>query len=183
MLRAGARGVAILGNFDFRTLSFGRGEWETLLSSLFFMGQILWLEKKEFAANRAAKLTLVMFATEALIFAVLAVAVAPDLATLAAPWRNGAWVALTLVLTLLCTVGSFSLMNAWQPKITATEAGLIYCVEPIFGTLMACFLPALFSAWAAIHYPNETATWALLLGGGLITLANILLQVRPPGKG
>ncbi len=176
-------GVAILGNFDFRTLSFGRGEWETLLSSLFFMGQILWLEKKEFAANRAAKLTLVMFATEALIFAVLAVAVAPDLATLAAPWRNGAWVALTLVLTLLCTVGSFSLMNAWQPKITATEAGLIYCVEPIFGTLMACFLPALFSAWAAIHYPNETATWALLLGGGLITLANILLQVRPPGKG
>ncbi len=176
-------GVAILGNFDFRTLTFGRGEWETLLSSLFFMGQILWLEKKEFAANRAAKLTLVMFATEALVFSVLAVVVAPDFATLAAPWGNGAWVGFTLVLTLLCTVGSFSLMNAWQPKITATEAGLIYCVEPIFGSLMACFLPALFSVWAAIHYPNETATWSLLLGGGLITLANILLQLRPPGKG
>ncbi len=176
-------GVAILGNFDFRTLTFGRGEWETLLSSLFFMGQILWLEKKEFAANRAAKLTLVMFATEALVFSVLAVVVAPDLATLAVPWGNGAWVGFTLVLTLLCTVGSFSLMNAWQPKITATEAGLIYCVEPIFGSLMACFLPALFSAWAAIHYPNETATWTLLAGGGLITLANILLQVRPPAKG
>ncbi len=176
-------GVAILGNFDFRTLTFGRGEWETLLSSLFFMGQILWLEKKEFAANRAAKLTLVMFATEALVFSVLAVVLAPDLATLAVPWGNGAWVGFTLVLTLLCTVGSFSLMNAWQPKITATEAGLIYCVEPIFGSLMACFLPALFSAWAAIHYPNETATWTLLAGGGLITLANILLQVRPPAKG
>ena len=47
-------------------------------------------------------------------------------------------------------------MNTWQPKITATEAGLIYCVEPIFGSGMALFLPALFSAWAAIDYPNET---------------------------
>ena len=71
-------------------------------------------------------------------------------------------------------------MNAWQPKITATEAGLIYCIEPIFGSAMALVLPAIFSAWAGIHYLNETATWALLAGGGLITLANILLQVKPP---
>ena len=106
-----------------------------------------------------------------------------EIQALLVPWTSGPWLVFTLLLTVLCTIGSFSLMNAWQPKITATEAGLIYCVEPIFGTLMACFLPALFSAWAAIHYPNETATWALLLGGGLITLANILLQVRPPGKG
>ena len=47
---------------------------------------------------------------------------------------------------------------------------------------MALCLPALFSRWAGIDYANETATWHLLAGGGLITLANVLLQLRPPAK-
>jgi drug/metabolite transporter (DMT)-like permease len=71
-------------------------------------------------------------------------------------------------------------MNKWQPSITATEAGLIYCTEPIFTSVMALFLPALLSAWAGFNYPNETLTWHLLLGGGLITAANVLIQLRPP---
>jgi drug/metabolite transporter (DMT)-like permease len=175
-------GVAVLGRFDWREMKLGRGEWETLVASLFFMGQILWLEKKEFAANRAERLTLVMFATEALVFAVLAGATTPDVATLLVPWTSPVWLALTLTLTVFCTLGSFSIMNAWQPKITATEAGLIYCVEPIFGSVMALFLPALFSVWAGINYANEQATVHLLVGGGLITAANILLQVKPPAK-
>jgi drug/metabolite transporter (DMT)-like permease len=175
-------GVAILGQFDFRALSFGRGELETLASSFFFMGQILWLEKKEFAANDPRRLTLVMFATEAVVFWTMSAFVAPDLATLARPWTDGAWLGLTLILTVFCTIGSFSIMNRWQPKITATEAGLIYCIEPIFASLMALFVPAWFSAWAAIDYANEKATWTLLAGGGLITLANVLLQLKPPPK-
>lgn len=175
-------GVATLGRFDWTEMKLGRGEWETLVASLFFMGQILWLEKKEFAANRPERLTLVMFATEAIVFAALAGATAPDAAALVAPWTSPAWLALTVTLTVFCTLGSFSLMNAWQPKITATEAGLVYCVEPIFGSLMALFLPALFSAWAGIDYANETATFHLLVGGGLITLANVLLQVKPPAR-
>ncbi|OYU99723.1 MAG: hypothetical protein CFE26_25155 [Verrucomicrobiales bacterium VVV1] len=73
-------------------------------------------------------------------------------------------------------------MNAWQPKITATEAGLIYCVEPVFGSVMALVLPAIFSAWAGINYGNEVATWTLLVGGGLITAANVLIQLQPPAK-
>lgn len=173
-------GVAILGHFDWRALRFGRGEWETLLSSLFFMGQILWLEKKQFAANRPERLTLVMFLTEAAIFCVLAVFTMPHATALMIPWTSATWVGLTLALTLLCTVGAFSLMNAWQPKITATEAGLIYCIEPIFGSLMALFLPAWFSIWGQIGYPNERLTWTLIVGGGLITLANLLIQIRPP---
>jgi drug/metabolite transporter (DMT)-like permease len=175
-------GVAILGNFDWAALQFGRGEWETLLSSVFFMGQILLLEKKEYAANRAFELTLVMFATEAAGFGALAVATAPAAGALVVPWTSPAWLGLTGLLTLLCTLGAYGLMNAWQPKITATEAGLIYCVEPVFGSLMALFLPGLFSVWAAVAYPNETATWTLLVGGGLITLANVLIQLKPPAK-
>ena len=45
---------------------------------------------------------------------------------------------------------------------------------------MALFLPALFSAWAGFDYANERLTWHLLLGGGLVTLANILIQLKPP---
>jgi drug/metabolite transporter (DMT)-like permease len=176
-------GVAILGRFDWRQLHLGRGEWETLLASVFFMGQILWLEKKEFAANRAFELTLVMFATQALVFAVLAGVMAPSVAALIVPWTSPVWLGFTVTLTVVCTLGAFGLMNAWQPKITATEAGLIYCVEPIFGSLAALFLPAVFSGWALINYPNELATWTLLGGGGLITAANILIQLKPTGKG
>lgn len=181
-------GVAILGRFNpfdevsggWSTLRFGRGEWETLLSSLFFMGQILWLEKKEFSANRPERLSFVMFSTEAVVFGALALIMMPSTSVLIVPWGSGAWIGLTLTLTLVCTIGAFSLMNAWQPKISATEAGLIYCIEPIFGSAMALFLPAWFSIWGGIDYPNEHLTWALIIGGGLITLANLLIQFKPP---
>jgi len=175
-------GVAILGHFDWQAMRFGRGEWETLLCSLFFMGRILWLEKKECAGNNPWRLTLVTFGTQALIFTGLSLALAPGAATLLRPWTSPSWVALVVVLTLFCTIGAYWLMNAWQPKISATEAGLIYCIEPIFASLMAAFLPGLISAHAGIAYENERATWTLLLGGGLITLANVLLQFRPPPR-
>ncbi|MFO1451694.1 MAG: EamA family transporter [Opitutaceae bacterium] len=171
-------GVGVLGRFDVRALSLGRGEWETLLSSLFFMGQILWLERKEFAGNRPEKLTLVMFATESVILSGMALATWPTGAGVAALAMSIPWWIFTLVLTVVCTIGAYVLMNTWQPKITATEAGLLYCFEPIFGAIMALFLPAWFSLWAAISYPNEQMTWTLIVGGGLITAANVLLQLK-----
>jgi len=173
-------GVAILSNFNFRDLHLGRGELETLVSSGFFMWQILVLEDKRHAGNRVLPVTTVMFATEATIFTVMALATAPSPADVLVPWTNAPWLAFTVLLTIFCTIGSFTLMNKWQPAITATEAGLIYCTEPIFTSAMALFLPGIFSAWAGFHYANETLTWHLLLGGGLITAANILIQLRPP---
>jgi len=175
-------GVAILGNFDGRELRLGRGEWETLLGSLFFMGQILWLEKKEFAANRPEKISLVMFATGAVVLLAMLGKTTPDAASVGVLLRSFPWLVSTLVLTVVCTLAPYLLMNIWQPKIGAIEAGLIYCVEPIFGSIMALFLPAYFSVWLAIVYANERATWTLLLGGGLITAANLLIQLRPPEK-
>jgi drug/metabolite transporter (DMT)-like permease len=175
-------GVAILGKFDWNAWRFGRGEWETMLSALFYMGQILTLDRNEFAGNRPLQITWVMFATQAAIFSGLVVAAAPNPTALLVPWTSPPWLGFTAALTIFCTLGSFSLMNAWQPKITATEAGLIYCIEPIFASAMALFLPAIFSAWAAVNYPNESATWTLLVGGAIITLANVLLQLNPPSK-
>lgn len=171
-------GVAILGGFDWRTLRLGRGEWETLLASLFFMGQILWLGKAEYAGNRPERITLVMFVVQALLFSALAGVTAPGPEAVLKPWTSLPWLGLTAMLAVLSTLGSYLLMNRWQPKITPTEAGLIYCIEPIFATVLALFLPGLFSAWALIHYPNERATWTLLVGGGLITAANVLLQLK-----
>ncbi|PTY01158.1 DMT family transporter [Opitutus sp. ER46] len=175
-------GVAILGRFDWQEMRFGRGEWETLLCSLFFMGQILWLERPKYSVNDPARLTFVIFATEAVIFAALALVTMPHAQALVIPFSSPTWVGLTLALTFLCTIAAFSLMNTWQPKITATEAGLIYCVEPIFSSLMALFLPALFSVWGGIAYANETVTWTLLVGGALITVANLVVQLNPPPK-
>lgn len=173
-------GVALLGKFDWHALRFGRGEWETLLCSFFFMGQILWLGRREFVGNDSTRLTLVMFATEGVVLWAAAAGLAPDAPALLIPWRSMPWLGLTVILTLFSTVAAFLLMNTWQPKVTTTEAGLIYCGEPIFSSLMALFLPAWFSAWAHIDYPNEHATWTLLVGGGLITLANVVIQLRPP---
>jgi drug/metabolite transporter (DMT)-like permease len=173
-------GVAILARFDPRDMHLGRGELETLLSSVFFMGQILALENPRYAGNRALAVTAVMFATQAVLFTAMEFLTAPRPAAVFAPWRDGPWLGLTLLLTLICTVGAYTLMTRWQPKITATEAGLLYCLEPVFTAVMALFLPALFSAWAGVLYPNEAITWHLLLGGGLITVANIILQLRPP---
>ncbi len=172
-------GVAILGRFDWRTLSFGRGEWMTLVCSVFYAGQILCLEQKEFAANDALRITTVMFVTEALVFSGLLTLTMPNLGAVVALCSAPAWAGLTLVLTLTCTLAAFVIMNCWQPKISAIEAGLIYCVEPIFGSLFALWLPALFSLWGGIAYANEVATWSLLAGGGLITLANLLLNMWP----
>lgn len=175
-------GVAILGRFDFRAMRLGRGEAETLLSSVFFMGQILTLENKRFAGNRVMPISMIMFLIQGAAFMTLAFFTAPHFSDLATTWRSPQWGTFTITLTVLSTLCAYMLMNQYQPRITATEAGLIYCMEPVFGSVMALFLPAFFSAWALITYPNEVATTDLLVGGGLITAANLLIQLRPPPK-
>jgi drug/metabolite transporter (DMT)-like permease len=172
-------GVALLGHFDWRQLRAGRGEVETLVSSVFFMVQILIMSGREFAACRPGKVTLAWFATEAVLFGGLALATAPTLRSLLVPWTSPVWLGSTLLLAGLCTVAAFVIMARWQPKVSPTEAGLMYCFEPIFGAVFALFLPGLFSRWAGLGYPNETATLSLLVGGGLITVANAVLQLAP----
>ncbi len=172
-------GVAVLAQLDFGDLRLGRGELETLVSSVFFMGQILQLDRPAYAQNRALHVTLVMFVVEALGSGAMAWWTAPTPGDLLVPWMSMPWVAFMLALTVFCTVGAYVLMNAWQPKITATEAGLIYCFEPVFASVMALFLPAWFAGWGGFSYANETVTRSLLVGGGLITAANILIQLKP----
>jgi len=173
-------GAAILAQPDWRHFQLGRGEAETLLSSVFFMGQILYLGLGKFSANRAVAVTWVMFLVEAGAAVALALAVMPDPAALFQPWHSSAWVAFTLALTVLCTLCAFLIMNQWQPKLGPIEAGLIYCAEPVFASVLVLFVPAWLSTWGGFNYANETAGFHLLLGGGLITAANVLVQLNPP---
>lgn len=173
-------GVAVLAQLDWRDLRLGRGELETLIGSVFFMGQILWLDRPEFSQNRVLPITTVMLTVEGLAALAMVFLTTPDASALLVPWTSNAWLFFTALLTLFCTLGAFIIMNTYQPKITATEAGLLYCFEPIFASLLALFLPAWFATLGGFNYPNEVATTHLLLGGALITAANLLLQLRPP---
>lgn len=179
-------GVAVLGHFNWQKWSLGRGEVETLIASVFYAGQILCVARKEYAGNDALRITTIMFATEAVVFLGFLALVAPSGAAVVRLCAVVPWSSLTLLLACTCTLAAFILMNRWQREISAIEAGLVYCVEPVFGALFALFLPALYSVFGDITYANETATWSLLLGGGLITAANILLNLgsrRKEGDG
>jgi len=171
-------GLAILSGLEARSLKLGRGETETLIGSVLFTGQILWLERPRYAANAPLRFSFVMFAGMALLCVPGVCLTAPSLAACWQAYASPAALTFLGTLVLICTLGGYLFMNRWQRDVTATEAGLIYCVEPVLTSCLALFLPTWISAWAGINYANETLTARLLLGGGLITLANVLLQKR-----
>jgi len=172
-------GVGVLSGVDWRTFRLGRGEVETLLASVVFTGQILWLQRPKFTVNNVNHFTLVMFAVVALCCLPVAMATAARPADLLRAYATPALGLTLAVLILSSTLGGYLLMNAWQPKVSATQAGLIYCSEPVFASLAALVLPAWLSRLAGIEYANEVLDASLLVGGGLITLANVLVQCQP----
>jgi drug/metabolite transporter (DMT)-like permease len=172
-------GVGILAQFDWRTLRLGRGELETLIGTTFFAAQILWLDRATFHGNHSGRVTIVMFLTIAVILAPVAIRHTHHASDLLVFFSTGAMASMLGLLTLVCSVCAFLLMNRWQPFVDATTAGIVYCCEPLFATALALFLPALLARFTGIDYPNEVATTHLLIGGSLITIANILIALKP----
>lgn len=171
-------GAAVLNDVAAGNLRLGRGELENLLGSVFFAAQILWLEKKEFAGNSVLRFSWVMFATMAAAALPLSLTLATSPAAVFSAYASpSAWV-LMVGLTLFCTLLTFLLANRWQPEVPATEAGLLYCTEPVFTSAVTLVLPGIISRWTGIAYPNELLTWNLLLGGGMIIAANVWMQLR-----
>jgi drug/metabolite transporter (DMT)-like permease len=172
-------GTAILAKINFHSFKLGRGELETILASFFFTGQILALEWPRYAANRAGNFSVVMFLFMALFALPLVVATAPAANACLRAYASVPACGFLAMLVGFCTLISYTVMNRWQKYVSATEAGLIYCIEPVCASLLSLFLPAIFSAWAGVNYPNEIFSVRLLVGGGLITAANVILQIGP----
>ena len=168
-------GAALLSPGLIRHFTLGPGEAVIIISTLFFAGQIVWVERPIYNENRAGLVTILMFFTLALMFS-LAFFVVGGTTTAAHPlFGTQAIVILSIALVLLCTATNFLIMNAWQRHVSATEAGLIYCIEPVVAAVLSGFLPGWMSLLAGITYANETLTWYLLVGGALIVLATILV--------
>jgi drug/metabolite transporter (DMT)-like permease len=171
-------GVAVLAKLNFQSLRLGRGELETLIASLLFAGQILCLEQPRYAANRPENFSIVMFLLMALLCAPVVCLTAPNAGACVHAFASLPACGFLAILVVFCTLMSYTMMNRWQKFVTATEAGLIYSIEPVIASLLSLFLPAIFSLWAVIHYANEELTARLFIGGGLITAANLMLQSK-----
>jgi hypothetical protein len=174
-----ALGAALLAGVTWDHLELGRGEWETLAGSILFAAQILWLERPAFQANRSLHSTTLMFATMAATCWPLALVLAPNRGSLLLAYASPDALLLFGILTGVCTLTTFPLANHWQPKVSATQAGLLYCTEPVFTSLVCLFFPAWISGWTGLHYANELLTPSLFLGGSCILGANIWLQLAP----
>lgn len=70
-----------------------------------------------------------------------------------------------LLLTLLPTLGSFGLLNFFQPRIDPTRATLIYLMEPVVAAAYA---------WAIMGRGLHATG---LIGAGLILAANLLVEI------
>ena len=166
-------GLSVLSRVDWRHFHLGTGEWLTLLAALFFSAEILWLDRPEFAAADKFTGTVIMFATIAVLFLPAVLWTRTDCLVI---YRSATVWGLLAGLVGLSTVLSFTLMNVWQPHLAPTHAGLIYCAEPVFASAFALVLPAWLARLGQVDYANESVTISLLVGGGLITLANVLAQ-------
>jgi len=173
-------GCTLLSGLRADDLRIGRGEAETLLGVLFFTFQILTLENLRYRGNRGLNVTFVMCIGIALIFLPVSIMLAPSASAFVAAGASWPAFGLSTLLAVFCSVGAYLLMNQWQPRISAVEAGLIYTTEPVFTAIYVLFLPALLGAWIGIRYANEhfgPQTW---VGGCFIVAANIVLHVKRP---
>lgn len=174
-------GGAILSGLRPDHLQLGRGEIETLCAALLFGFQILTLENPRYEGNRGLSVSFVMFLGIAILFVPITLAAAPGLIDCVTPGMSVQALVLISGLTLFSSIGAYLLMNHWQPRVSATEAGLIYTIEPAFTAIYVLFLPAMLGDFIDGSYPNEHLSTQLLVGGALILAANVLMQwKRPP---
>jgi drug/metabolite transporter (DMT)-like permease len=172
-------GVAVLSRLDWHSLHIGRGELETLISTGFFSVQILWLDRPVFRGNDTGRVTLIMFLTIALVLTPVVLLHTQHAGDLLAISASLPVFALFVSLTLACSIFAFVMMNSWQPRVDPTTATIVYCTEPLFATLFALVLPAFLARAVGVNYANETATFHLVVGGALITAANVLISFNP----
>jgi drug/metabolite transporter (DMT)-like permease len=171
-------GAALLSPGLLTHLSPAFGEGMIVISTIFFAGQIVWVERPRYAANRAGVVTLLMFAMIGLFFAAAFPLLGGTVAGGHALFATPGLIALMAATVVFCTAINYYIMNRWQRWVSATEAGLIYCLEPVIATMLCAFLPGVISRLASVDYANEALGWNLLIGGALIIGATVLVATE-----
>lgn len=175
-------GVAVLTQLDWRDLRLGRGELETIGASLVFTAQILWIDRPRYARNHMGRVSALAFAITGVVLLPLAFATMPSWQHLGLIYGSAPSLACLLALTLVSTLAGMLLMFMFQRGVGAVAAGIVYSTEPVFACLFAFVMPGVISAWAGIAYPNEALSQSLLVGGGLVLAANLVVQLKPPER-
>ena len=170
-------GIVVLSKIDWGHFRMGRGELETLISTLFFTGQILVLDAAQYFQNRTKVVSSIMFLTTGLVFTLVLILSNHSFSSYQAAARVEGQFYLLAILVFFCTLLAFNLMNRCQKYIPASEAALIYTMEPVSTSVFATFLPAWLSQLVGIRYENEQVSVSLLIGGGLILAANLVMQI------
>ncbi len=154
------------------------GDTLTTIGAVFFAGQIMLVDHYGKRLDAAA-LTPGMFASTAILAAVTFAIISP----LTPESASASWLALAsqprfwsliLVLSIFSSVLAFGLMNSYQHYVSASQAGIIYTLEPVFASAAAMILPGWISAGFGVDYANEHIVMPMLLGGGLIVAANLI---------
>jgi drug/metabolite transporter (DMT)-like permease len=155
------------------------GDTLTTLAAIFFTAQVLLIDYYGTQAKMSSvAFTPSMFITLIVLGSITFVCVAPFV-----PEQNpDGWIGLAfdptffsflIVIGVFCSLISFGGMNKYQPYVTAVQASVLYTLEPVFASAWALILPGMISALTGIAYENEQWTVPLMIGGGMIVLANI----------
>ncbi len=155
------------------------GDTLTTLAAFAFSFQILLVDQLGKRYNSVA-FTPSMFATVAVLSAIVFAITSQSIPERAEAGMEQ-WISLSTqprfylsiaLLTLFPSLLAFAWMNKYQPTLSAVQAAVIYTLEPVFASLWAMFIPAILSVACGIEYANETFSMPLVIGGGLVLLAN-----------
>jgi len=155
------------------------GDSLTTIGAVFFAGQIMLVDHYGKRLDGAA-LTPGMFAGTAILAAITFAIVhplAPEAASSSDWWALASqprfW-GLIVVLSVFSSVLAFGLMNSFQHYISASQAGIVYTLEPVCASAAAMLLPGWLTLAAGVDYANEQLSLSMLAGGALIIAANLI---------
>jgi len=155
-----AMATAGLGLLTLHGVSVGLGVWLTLAAAALYALQILGLSRWSTPGDALGLSAVQMLA----IAVVCGVATAPHGPAL--PPDPGAWLA---VLYMALVAGALAMiLQTWaQAHLSATRSAIMMTGEPLF------------AAAFAVAFGSDLLTWRMLLGGGLIVAAMMLVELKP----
>ncbi len=170
-LLLGLAGAAVLGVDPKAEWLLGGGEALTLLSAVIFAVMILALDRwgRTVESSRLMGGLIVFTGLPALVYVLVGTAQAGETAAWG-NWLSGMLqeprvVGNVVTLTVCSTVLSTLWMVAYQPRVPAARAALIYFLEPLF------------ALGFSVAFGFDSPSTRLVLGGGLILLRNALVEL------